>query len=55
VGSFVPNTKALAVPKQDSTAVFDFDGKLKLPTAYHRYIFPLQRNAAQDSSSRASQ
>src|SRR6266702_2785838 len=32
-------TRAIAVKASGSTAVFDSDGKLKLPTGYRRWIF----------------
>jgi hypothetical protein len=37
--SFPRNTGSVAADTQHSTAVFDSDGKLKLPTGYRRWIF----------------
>src|SRR5260370_11249728 len=33
------NTSSIAADTQQSTAVFDSDGKLKLPTGYRRWVF----------------
>jgi cytochrome P460 len=44
----LPDTRPIAAQNQKSTAVFDSDGKLKLPTGYRRWIFvgaPLTPNA----------
>jgi hypothetical protein len=35
----LPDTRPIAAQNQKSTAVFDSDGKLKLPTGYRRWIF----------------
>jgi hypothetical protein len=37
--SFPRNTSSVAADTQHSTAVFDSDGKLKLPTGYRRWVF----------------
>ena len=37
--SFRRNTSRVAADTQHSTAVFDSDGKLKLPTGYRRWVF----------------
>ena len=37
--SFPRNTSNVAADTQHSTAVFDSDGKLKLPTGYRRWVF----------------
>ncbi len=37
--SFPRNTNSVAADTQHSTAVFDSDGKLKLPTGYRRWVF----------------
>ena len=37
--SFPRNTSRVAADTQHSTAVFDSDGKLKLPTGYRRWVF----------------
>jgi hypothetical protein len=37
--SFPRNTRSVAADTQHSTAVFDSDGKLKLPTGYRRWVF----------------
>src|SRR5260370_19579695 len=37
--SFPSNTSSVAADTQHSTAVFDSDGKLKLPTGYRRWVF----------------
>src|SRR5260370_41885575 len=36
---FPRNTSSIAADTQHSTAVFDSDGKLKLPTGYRRWVF----------------
>ncbi len=36
---FPRNTSSVAADTQHSTAVFDSDGKLKLPTGYRRWVF----------------
>jgi len=44
----LPDSRPIAAQNQKSTAVFDSDGKLKLPTGYRRWIFvgaPLTPNA----------
>jgi Cytochrome P460 len=35
----LPDTRPIAAQNQKSTAVFDSDGKLELPTGYRRWIF----------------
>ena len=35
----LPDSRPIAAQNQKSTAVFDSDGKLKLPTGYRRWIF----------------
>jgi hypothetical protein len=37
--SFPRNTSSVSADTQQSTAVFDSDGKLKLPTGYRRWVF----------------
>ncbi len=39
VSSLPRNTSSVAADTQHSTAVFDSDGKLKLPTGYRRWVF----------------
>ncbi len=39
VSSLPRNTSSIAADTQHSTAVFDSDGKLKLPTGYRRWVF----------------
>ena len=39
VSSLPRNTSSVAADAQHSTAVFDSDGKLKLPTGYRRWVF----------------
>ena len=39
VSSLPRNTSSVAADIQHSTAVFDSDGKLKLPTGYRRWVF----------------
>jgi len=39
VSSLPRNTGSVAADTQHSTAVFDSDGKLKLPTGYRRWVF----------------
>ena len=44
----LPDSRPIAAQNQKSIAVFDSDGKLKLPTGYRRWIFvgaPLTPNA----------
>ena len=49
--SFLPNTRPVAAQTQNSAAVFDSDGKLKLPTGFRRWVFvgaPLTPNGLND-------
>jgi cytochrome P460 len=39
VSALPRNTSSVAADTQHSTAVFDSDGKLKLPTGYRRWVF----------------
>jgi len=39
VSALPRNTSSVAADTQNSTAVFDADGKLKLPTGYRRWVF----------------
>ena len=51
VSSFLLNTRHITAQTQPSTAVFDSDGKMKLPTGYRRWVFvgaPLTPNGLND-------
>ena len=48
---FYPKTRSVAAESPQSTAVFDSDGKMKLPTGYRAWVFvgaPLTPNALND-------